>query len=84
MHISITLNPKHESFMVTAFLESLATSGHTVKLVYDSYDLIDKDAEPSLENLGVQNYMLRLVDSVIYNDGDIKRALYEKSRFLTK
>lgn len=68
MHVSIDLNPKHESDRLTAFYESLATSGHAVNLVFENTDLIDPEKEPSLENLGVKPYWLRLSNSVVYRD----------------
>lgn len=68
MHVALDLNPKHERFQLTAFYESLATSGHKVNLVFENRDLIDVEQGPSLENLGIEPYMLRLVDSVVYTD----------------
>lgn len=84
MHVSVKLNPKHESFMLTAFHEMLANSGHNVALVYTKEDLKDPDAEPSLENLGVQPYMLRLVNSVVFRDGNKIVTLHEKSNFRSR
>lgn len=91
MHVSVRLNPKHESFMVTAFFEMLANSGHQVNLVFDETDLKpDADgtqAVPTLENLGVDNYRLHLVNSVVFVDrknGTMQKTLHEKSRFLSK
>jgi hypothetical protein len=87
MHVSIILNPKHESFQLTAFYEMLATSDHNITIVCDETDLKDPDAPPSLENLGVQSHLLRLVDTVTFTDGKdggktVK--LHEKTIFLTR
>lgn len=68
MEITVKLNPKHESYQVTAFYETLASSGHEVELVFRQADLLDQDAEPSLGNLPVPKYTLRLINSVTFLD----------------
>ncbi len=66
MEIVIYPNDKHEHHQKIAFYEALSTSSHRIELVFKAADLNNIEELPSLENLGVDSYMQKLVHSVIF------------------
>jgi hypothetical protein len=79
MEIAIGLNPKHETYQVTAFFDVLANSGHAIVLVYNAEDLVNPDEPPSLENLGVKKHIQNQVHRIVFaKEGGIVQELYKR------
>lgn len=80
MHIKISLNPKHETDRITAFLNQLSCYGHEVVIVFGSADLIDQNDPPSMDNLPMRRHHLSFVDRVVYLDGATETELYRAGK----
>jgi hypothetical protein len=74
MKLRISLNPKHESDRITAFLDQISRYGHQIEIVFDKTDLIDPDKPVDIDNLPFRQHHLSFVDDVLYLDGE--RELY--------